>query len=434
MKARVLPVLLFGAMLATACTGPGSAASPGSTAEQPAASFEEARADLARASVTPADARAAADAVNAFGLDLYRSLGADTENFVFSPASIALALGMARAGARGATAAQMDAVLREAASDANEAWLNALDQALAARSGSFEDAMGERHELTLRIANAAFGQRDVTFETAFLGSLARRYGAGLKLVDYVRDTEAARQQINRWVDERTEHRIDELIAAGLLSPSTVLTLVNAIYLKAPWEYPFNEADTAPAAFHLADGSSIQVPTMTMMAPFPHADGDGWRAVELPYAGDALAMTVIVPDDLAAFEAELSPELLEGIVAELGGDKVELSMPKFSTETSVSLNTALAELGMADAFEPGAADFSGMTRETRLFIAAVVHQANIDVDEKGTTAAAATAVVMELSGSAEPPIRVDRPFVFAVRDVATGAILFLGRIGDPSVGY
>jgi serpin B len=328
----------------------------------------------------------------------------------------------------------MDAVLREAASDANEAWLNALDQALAARSGSFEDAMGERHELTLRIANAAFGQRDVTFETAFLGSLARRYGAGLKLVDYVRDTEAARQQINRWVDERTEHRIDELIAAGLLSPSTVLTLVNAIYLKAPWQYPFNEADTAPAAFHLADGSSIQVPTMTMMAPFPHADGDGWRAVELPYAGDALAMTVIVPDDLAAFEAELSPELLEGIVAELGGDKVELSMPKFSTETSVSLNTALAELGMADAFEPGAADFSGMTRETRLFIAAVVHQANIDVDEKGTTAAAATAVVMELSGSAEPPIRVDRPFVFAVRDVATGAILFLGRIGDPSVGY
>jgi serpin B len=174
--------------------------------------------------------------------------------------------------------------------------------------------------------------------------------------------------------------------------------------------------------------------MTMMAPFPHADGEGWRAVELPYAGDALAMTVIVPDDLAAFEAELSPELLEGIVAELGGDKVELSMPKFSTETSVSLNTALAELGMADAFEPGAADFSGMTRETRLFIAAVVHQANIDVDEKGTTAAAATAVVMELSGSAEPPIRVDRPFVFAVRDVATGAILFLGRIGDPSVGY
>ncbi|HEX6129312.1 MAG TPA: serpin family protein, partial [Candidatus Limnocylindria bacterium] len=145
--------------------------------------------------------------------------------------------------------------------------------------------------------------------------------------------------------------------------------------------------------------------------------------------DELAMLVIVPDDLAAFEAELTPDLLDEIVAGLGGDKVELRFPKFGIETSATLNDPLAELGMRDAFS-GAADFSGITREAALFISAIAHQANIDVDEIGTTAAAATAVVMELSGVAEPAIRVDRPFIFALRDVPTGAILFLGRVTDP----
>jgi serpin B len=233
---------------------------------------------------------------------------------------------------------------------------------------------------------------------------------------------------------RIRSRIEQLIQEGVLTRQTVLTLVNAIYLKAPWQYPFYESETAPGTFHLRDGSTIEVPTMTTMAPFPHANGDGWRAVELPYAGGELAMTVIVPDDIATFEARLTPELLAGILADLGGDKVEVSMPKFSTETTIPLNDVLSDLGMPEAFRPGVADFGGMTREADLFISAVVHQANIDVDEKGTTAAAATAVVMATSGSDERPIHIDRPFIFALRDLPTGAILFLGRVADPSVGY
>jgi serpin B len=429
MRARPILGLLAVSLVLGACQGGATApATPSSTEGVEDAGLL--RADVARAPASAEDAIAAASAVNAFGIDLYPSLATGHANFVFSPSSIALALAMARAGARGDTATQMDGVMHDATADANASWLNALDRALAARSGQFVDDNGDAHELTLRIANAAFGQAGMGFEADFLEALAARFDAGLRVVDYANDPEAARRSINGWVDERTEQRILQLLPPGMISPDTRLTLVNAIYLKAPWHYPFDASQTAPADFHLADGSTIQVPMMTATASFPHASGDGWRAVELRYAGDELSMLVIVPDDLGAFEAELSAEALDEIVAGLGGEKVEVSLPKFAIETSATLNEPLAALGMRDAFD-GAADFSGITREEALFISAVAHQANIDVDEKGTTAAAATAVVMESSGAAEPPIRVDRPFLFALRDVPTGAILFLGRVTDPS---
>ena len=391
-------------------------------------------ADVPRDPTLPQDAAAAAGAINAIGLDLYRRVAGAADNVVVSPASIALALAMARAGAAGTTADEMDAVLYDVAADANAACLNALDRALATRSGTFADATGERLDVTLRIANAPFAQADLTLRPTYLEALAARFGAGLRLVDYIRDTETARRLINGWVDERTEHRIPELLVRGVITPDTRLTLVNAIYLKAPWLTPFELQATVPGAFARVDGTTVEVPMMTQTAALRYAEGDDWRAVELPYVGGSLAMTVIVPADAAAFEADLDAVGLATIAGTLDERQVSLTMPRFGIETRAQLAGLLGGLGMPTAFDPDRADFGGITDEERLFISEVVHQANIDVDEEGTEAAAATAVVMRATSAPIDivTLRVDRPFLFALRDVPTGAVLFLGRVADPSI--
>lgn len=392
-----------------------------------------ARADVPRASAAPADAADAGTAITAFGLDLYRAVANGKTNVVLSPASIALALAMARAGSRGQTAAEMDAVMHGLASEDHAAWLNALDQALATRSGTFDDASGAGLPVALRIANAPFAQQGMALEPAYLEALASRYGAGLRLVDYVTATEEARKLINGWVDGQTEHRIPELLVRGILTTDTRLTLVNAIYLKAPWLTPFPTEATKPGTFTRADGSTVEVPMMATTAAMRHAAGTGWQAVEIPYIGGSLAMTVIVPDELATFEQALTADQLAALTAGLEETQVAVTFPKFSIETKAELADVLAALGMPSAFD-GRADFSGITKAERLAISDVIHQANIDVDERGTEAAAATAVVMgRTSAPAEPvTLRVDRPFLFALRDGPTGAILFLGRVADPSI--
>lgn len=394
-------------------------------------------ADLAVAAVPrvqadPAGAARAAEALDALGFDLYRKLATGDGNVVFSPASIALALAMARAGASGATADQMDTLMRSMASDENAAWVNALDAALAARTGSFKDVAGHDQPVTLRIANAPFGQRDMPLVPGYLDALASRFGAGLRLVDYRKDPEGARLAIDAWVSDQTEDRIPELLAKGDVDGMTRLVLVNAIYLKSAWQFPF-WAGIAAAPFTKLDGSTIQVPTMTTSDTFGHAVGAGWQAVELPYVGGSLAMTIVMPDDLAAFEAGLNTDVLGQITSGLTVQSVELTLPKFGIETHAGLGDALAGLGMTDAFDSNRADFSGITRAEKLHISEVVHQANIDVDEKGTTAAAATGVVLRAVGRSLDVVtlHVDRPFVFLVRDVPTGAILFMGRVTDPA---
>ena len=341
---------------------------------------------------------------------------------------------MARAGARGQTASEMDAVMHAVAADEHAGWLNALDQALGSRSGSFTDDSGQVLPVTLRIANAPFAQQGMPFEPAYLDALATRYGAGLRLVDYATQTEAARQLINGWVDAQTEGRIAELLGPGVLTTATRLALVDAIYLKAPWLTPFPVDATKDAGFTRADGSTVVVPFMRQEASLPYATGDGWRAVEIPYLGGSLAMTVIVPDDLVAFEKTVTVDALGAITAALTGTQVALALPRFGIETQAELAPILAALGMPSAFDDRA-DFSGITAAQRLVISAVIHDANVEVDEKGTEAAAATAVVM---GPTSLPaqavqLRVDQPFLFALRDLPTGAILFLGRVGDPSMG-
>jgi serpin B len=431
MRCRSVSILALVLAVSTACNT--ATATPAPTVAPIGVTL--AKSAVARASAPPEDAGVAATSINAFGFDLFRRTAGSGGNLVISPASISIALAMARAGALGTTAAQMDKLLRGVGSAEQASAINALDRALTGRSGSFPDSQGNSQDVTLRIANGQFAQAGLTFQPAFLDALAARFGAGVRLVDYKQRTEAARLLINGWVSDQTEKRIPELLGQGVLTPATRLTLVNAIYLKAQWQVPFFVEQTKPAPFTRADGTTVAVPTMNQLHARPYASKEGWQAVELPYVGEGLAMTIVVPDNLATFDASLEGDTFRAITDALTPTDVNLSLPRFGTKTSLDLAAQLAAMGMPAAFDPSKADFSGMTTEEQLFISAVVHQANITVDEKGTEAAAATAVVVDTTSAPEQPVtmKVDRPFFFALRDVPTGAIVFLGRIGDPSVG-
>jgi serpin B len=392
-------------------------------------------ADVARLLASTDDARTAAGGINDFGLELLRRLELDGSNAVMSPASIAIALGMARAGADGATAQEMDAVLRNVANPENSAGLNGLERALASRNQTLNDEAGVQHDVTLRLANATFAQQGMTIEEAYLLALAQTYGTGVRQVDYIGAPEIARQTVNSWVDEQTDHRIRELLQPDNVNEDTRLVLVNAIYLNAPWDVPFPEELTANGSFRLSDGATVEAPMMFTAGELAYARGQGWQAVDLPYLGDTLSMLLILPDDLEAFVAETDGARFGEIVASLSPTQVELSMPKFEIETRASLPGVLSAMGMPTAFTI-AADFSGITRDGQLVIADVIHQANIDVEEKGTEAAAATAVIGVFTSGPPPTevvLRLDHPFLFALRDIETGAIVFLGEVGDPSEG-
>ncbi|MGD0862828.1 MAG: serpin family protein [Candidatus Limnocylindrales bacterium] len=403
-----------------------------SCASPAAAGIGLATSSASRAPGSLQEASTAATDVTAFGLDVYGKIAALEGNLVFSPTSIAIALAMADAGARGETATQMDMVLHIDSGAASGAGFGSLDEALAAVSGRFTDSAGNVQEVSLRIANAPVAQSGMHVEQAYLDTLASRYGAGLRLVDYRNDADGACQLIDDWVRAQTENRIPKLL--DQLSPLTRLVLVNAIYLKAPWLEPFSATVTTPADFTRPDGTTVSVPTMRDASNKPYAAGAGWQAVELPYVGGSLAMTIIVPDDMAAFEKSLNAAKFASITNALQPATVDLSMPRFKTETKTDLAALLAGLGMPLAVDPDRADFSGITSDERLYISHVVHQANIEVDENGTAASAATAVEMAVATAAPMKavtLRVDRPFLFALRDKRTGAILFLGRIVDPA---
>jgi serine protease inhibitor len=399
----------------------------------PAAGGDLARSSATRAPGSPAQAESAAAAVDSFGFDLYRRLALNPGNLVFSPASVAIALAMAEPGARGQTATQIDAVLHVSSSAVSADGFNSLDQALAGISGKYGDAEGRVREVKLTIANAPFGQKGWPIEQAYLDTLASRFGAGLRLVDYHNDRARAVKTINSWVKSETEGRIPELL--GDLDPLTRLILVNAIYLKAAWQEPFDRQATANADFTRPDGTKVSVPTMSGTIGAVYAAGPGWRAVELPYVGGSMTMTIVVPDDMAAFEKDVDAAAFATITSGMKPATVQLTLPRFKTETKAGLETLLGKMGMPLALDAATADFSGITTAEPLFIGGVVHQANISLDEDGTEAAAATAVVMVAGATparTDPVVfHVDRPFLFALRDSKTGAILFLGRIGDPS---
>ncbi|MGD9934014.1 MAG: serpin family protein [Dehalococcoidia bacterium] len=391
--------------------------------------------DAPRAPADSAMTAGASEALGSFSADLYGELRGEPGNLVFSPYSAAIALAMTRAGATGDTLSQMSAVLHADEAGDLDAGLNAIDQSLATRPGEYR-WFDKTVELELATANQLFGQEDYPFTDTFLDRLATQYGAGMRLVDYIKETEAARDAINSWVSDQTKERIPELIAEGVLNSDTRLVLTNAIYLKAPWMNRFEADATKEEPFTRLDGSTVQAQMMRQSEQLRYAKGEGFEAVELPYIDGSLAMLVVVPDlgEFEAVEADFNAPALSRIVDDLKVAQVELGFPKFTFRTQASLKKALIAMGMPIAFEPGAADFSGMSPDGKnLFIQDVVHEAFIAVDEDGTEAAAATAVVV---GRTSAPVDIvkltaDRPFLFFIRDNETGAVLFMGRVVDPA---
>ncbi len=370
-----------------------------------------------------------------FALDLYSRLAGEEGNLFFSPYSISVALAMTYAGARGETERQMAETLHFTLpqEDLHPA-LNLLDLELASRGEGAEGRHGE--PFRLHIANALWGQTGYSFLPDFLDLLARDYGAGMRLLDFASNPEACRTEINRWVAKQTEEKVENLIPTGILNELTRLVLTNAIYFDAAWEGKFGESATLPSEFTLLDGSEVTVDMMHQSHTFPYAAGEGYQAIELPYDGGELAMVILLPAEgrFSEFEQTLDAARLETTVGALEPIRVKLAMPKFHYESAFRLKETLGAMGLSDAFAPGAADFSGMDGTRDLFVQEVVHKALVRVDEEGTEAAAATAVVVGLT--AAPPldeveVTVDRPFIFLIRDRKTGPILFLGRVLDPT---
>jgi serpin B len=381
--------------------------------------------------VTPADRQTLAAGNAAFAFALYRQIEAASTNVVFSPISISTALAMTFAGARGQTESQMSTALSfTLPQERLHPAMNELTAALDTRGQGTQGADGKPFRLA--IVNTTWAQQGFTMEPRYLDVLSQSYGAGVNLLDFVGAAERSRQTINRWVEQKTEDRIKDLIAPGLLDASTRLVLTNAVYFNAAWKNPF-----APGAtnrpFSLRDGGTVMVPMMDRIATLKAVTRPGLAAVELPYQDERLSMLIVLPDagKLTDVEARLAAEGLNPLVGALQETAVILLMPRFRFATSTPLAGALSTLGMPAAFTE-AADFSGINARERLSLGAVVHKAFIAVAEKGTEAAAATGVGLG-PGSAPQGlvIKVDRPFLFFVRDEPTQAILFMGRVSDPS---
>jgi serpin B len=386
---------------------------------------------------TPEHLSAVVAGNNEFAADLYSRLSKQEGNLFFSPNSISTALAMTYAGAGGNTQTEMKEVLHfPLDNEPLHACFNELTTQLQRDASS---KAGYR----LSIANRLWGQTGYPFNRTFLRLTKAHYGAELAQVDFETNTEAARQLINSWVEKKTERKIKDLLAPGILDPLTRLVLTNAIYFKGDWAKEFNEEATEEQPFHITPEKTVNVPMMHQSTKFRYMENDDIQALEMNYKGDALSMMVLLPkeqDGLASLERALSANLLKQWADSMQTRKVDVYLPKFKLESKFSLKETLAAMGMADAFDPMKADFSGMTAASRvsgtdpgLYISAVIHKAYVDVNEEGTEAAAATAVVMRLAAAPEePPVfRADHPFLFLIRDNRSGSILFIGRMVNPT---
>ncbi len=386
---------------------------------------------------TSATSRAAVVAGNGLAVDLLGRLGRPDENTVFSPYSVQAALAMVDAGAAGETAGQMNKVLRAssaAALDASNATLaNDLQGATHAAGGA--DA---KHGVNLSIANSLWLQTGFTPKPTFTDTLAQYFAASAQQLDFAKDSEAARGTINKWVADRTAGHIQGLMPPGSIAGDTKLVLANAVYLKAHWEYPFTAGATDPEPFFTGSGAKKTAQMMGLPATtLSFVKSKAYDAVELPYDRSTLSMLIVMPprDALAAFQGSLTPASLGRVIASLHAGQVRLQLPKFHLQIHTDLVPVLSALGMPVAFS-SAADFSGITTAVPLAIGTVQHGADLAVDEQGTVAAAATGASVIATAEApqySTPITVNHPFLLFLRDGATGAVLFAGRVSDPTAG-
>jgi len=409
-------VMIVSLSLAGGCASPEKAdpetreAIPPST---PATSHTLAEADLARQ-------------MNEFGADLYGQLKSQEGNLFFSPYSVASALSIAYVGAHGQTATEMAHALRLQELQNTHPAFSALNAALTSST----------HGYQIQVANALWIQKGIHIRPQYLETTREHYGAGLKQTDFQASPAQARDDINLWVEENTNGRIEDLIPAGGVTSLTRLILTNAIYFKGTWAKTFPEKNTRPLPFHLANGEEIEAPLMYQSLESSYAKVKDLQILQLPYEGGQMSLILLLPerlDGLPDLENQLSSDNLSKWIEALERQEVRVYLPRFKMTTLFSLNQPLQEMGMAQAFQPGQADFSGINGKRDLLIDSVVHKAFVEVNEEGTEAAAATGVVMRTTSvrPAESPVfRADRPFLFFVRHEKTGLILFLGRLSDP----
>ncbi len=449
---RSLLPLLSVALLCTACdlespttpatptTSSGPAApTPSASPSTPEAPTHPATDPTPATPVAPPSAAALgplAASSNALGLDIYAKARSQAGNLALSPISISTALTMTWGGARGETAAQMQKVLH-AEGDADKA-MDVSGKLLASLGGA-------DGKVKLRVANRLFGEKAYTFEKAYLDRTQASFGAPLEPLDFKHAADASRVHINDWVAEQTQKRITNLLPAGSINADTRLVLTNAIYFLGDWLKPFSKDATHPAAFHVDATHTKDVPMMSQVEPFRFAAVDAVKVLEMPYEGGELAMALVLPDaptGLDAVEQRLTPQTLDKWLAAAQTERVAVTLPKFEIDPaeSLSLGSLLVALGMPLAFDRDKADFTAManppTPADRLYISKVFHKAFVKVDEKGTEAAAATAVVMARAGAAPPSnppaeFKADHPFLFFIRHVRSGTILFMGRVSDPA---
>jgi len=373
---------------------------------------------------------ALADGANRFALDLYKRAGSADQNLIFSPYSIDTALLMTYAGAHGDTAAEMARVLHLPAGLAPADLHQAAGKLIARFQTARDHASG-----TLRVANALWAQQGVQWLPPFLDLLDKNYQAKLATLNFA-DAEQARKTINDWVAQQTADKIQQLISSGVLNADTRLVLTNAVYFKADWQDPFEKFMTADGDFHVGGKpETVKTSMMHRTGGVLFMQDDQLQAIEMPYAGDDLAMLVLLPrsvDGLAAVESKLDEPMLGHVVAGLSSTQVAMALPKYKIAQRLALGSVLRTLGMDKAFDPREADFSAMDGNRDLVISDVLHQAYVAVDEQGTEAAAATGMVMGATAIMASPTAfdADHPFVFLIRDTKTGVILFVGRVQDP----
>ncbi|HVS37078.1 MAG TPA: serpin family protein [Gemmataceae bacterium] len=409
---RLIPALLIPTVLAVAAFA---------VEKKP----EDAKAD--RAAVVQGDTQ--------FALDLYAKVRGQDGNLFFSPYSISTALAMTRAGAKGETAAQMDKVMY---------FTLPQDKRNAAFAGLIQEINGDpadkKRGYQLSTANALWGQKDYGFYPDFLKLVKEDYGAGLSELDFKTDHEGARKTINSWVEKQTNDKIKDLLHEGDLTDLTRLVLTNAIYFKGNWVSQFKKDATTDAPFQLGGGKTAKAPLMFQTSRCGYMETAAFQALEMPYGNGDLSMVVLLPkkvDGLADLEKDLTADKLAIWTGKLQKQDVLVWLPRFKTEQRVELTDVLASMGMPLAFDDQRADLSGMAgKPGDLHISKVIHQAYIDVNEEGTEAAGATAVVVAEPTAVriEPPkptFRADHPFIFLIRDTRSGSVLFLGRLTDPT---
>ncbi len=365
-----------------------------------------------------------------FAVDLYRKLRNQPGNLFFSPSSISTALAMTYAGARGETADQMARVLHFPGPQDKLAegfrWLHAALRPVAEKPG-----------YRLNAANRLWAQLGYHFLPDYLAVTRDSFHAELAEVDFIANSELARETINAWVEQQTQDKVKNLVTRGALTPLTRLVLTNAIYFKGDWARPFPKAATRDEPFHVSSDETTTAPLMRKTDDFKFAAVDGLKALDLPYGNGDLSTVVLLPDEidgLDALEQKLSHERLTRWMGGLQKRKVRVFLPRFTLTSDFSLSTVLEAMGMPLAFDERQADFTGISTQEPLFISAVLHKAFVDVNEEGTEAAAATGALIAARAMmipAEPPLfRADHPFLFLIVDNRTKSILFLGRVVNP----